>query len=384
MNDWKEVLLTNVTTKIGDGLHGTPIYDSNGEYFFINGNNLINGKIIVKEDTKKINETEYVKYLKPINGRTILLSINGTIGNVAYYKNEKCMLGKSACYINLNDEVDLNFMYYSLISRDFQNYIEGIATGTTIPNVPLKGLREYSFKIPKPSEQKAIASVLSSLDDKIDLLHRQNATLEKMAETLFRQWFIEEAKEDWETKALSKTANFLNGLACQKFPPKNEIDKLPILKIKELSSGISENSDWVSAEVKPEYIIRRGDVIFAWSASLMVKIWDGPDCILNQHLFKVTSDCYPKWFYYLWCKHHLVEFISVAASHATTMGHIKRGDLDEAKVLIPSFEKLTSMTAQAEPLIDKIITNNAQISTLTRLRDSLLPKLMSGEVKVEA
>jgi len=190
-------------------------------------------------------------------------------------------------------------------------------------------------------------------------------------------------KEDWETIPLSKMANFLNGLACQKFPPKNDIDKLPVLKIKELSIGISENSDWASTDIKPEYIVRNSDLIFAWSASLMVKIWDGQDCILNQHLFKVTSADYPKWFYYLWCKHHLAEFISIAASHATTMGHIKRGDLDEAKVLIPNPKELAEITEQAEPLIDKIISNNTQINILTKLRDSLLPKMMSGEVKVK-
>lgn len=177
MKEWKEVLLTDITTKIGDGLHGTPKYDNGGEYYFINGNNLVNGKIIIKEDTKRVNESEYLKHSKPINERTLLLGINGTIGNVAYYKNEQCMLGKSACYMNFNSEVDLKFIYYTLVSKDFQNYIEGIATGTTIPNVPLKGLREYSFKLPPLPEQTAIASVLSSLDDKIDLLHRQNVTL---------------------------------------------------------------------------------------------------------------------------------------------------------------------------------------------------------------
>jgi len=222
------------------------------------------------------------------------------------------------------------------------------------------------------------------------LLHCQNATLEKMAETLFRQWFVErrpepvegEAKEDWKSKPLSSIAVFLNGLACQKFPPKNNIEKLPVLKIKELSSGITENSDWATTDVKPEYIVKNGDVIFAWSASLMVKIWDGQDCILNQHLFKVTSKDYPKWFYFLWCKHHLDEFIAKAASHATTMGHIKRGDLDKAMVLIPSTKELEEMTLETEPLIEKIIANNKQIKLLVNLRDTLLPKLMSGEVRI--
>jgi len=168
------------------------------------------------------------------------------------------------------------------------------------------------------------------------LLHRQNKTLEQMAETLFRQWFLEEAKENWEERPLSSIANFLNGLACQKYPPKNEAEKLPVLKIKQLRNGFSDDCDWATTEVKPEYIVENGDVIFSWSASLMVKIWDGETCILNQHLFKVTSDEFPKWYYYLWSKHHLEEFISISASHATTMGHIKRGDLDDAIVLVPT------------------------------------------------
>lgn len=186
-----------------------------------------------------------------------------------------------------------------------------------------------------------------------------------------------------EGTPLSSIANFLNGLACQKFLPKNDIEKLPVLKIKELREGITENSDWATTDVEPEYIVKNGDVIFAWSASLMVKIWNGQDCILNQHLFKVTSDDYPKWFYFLWCKYHLDEFIAIAASHATTMGHIKRRDLDEAIVLVPSTNELEEMNSIADPLINKIIENNKQIRSLTALRNTLLPKLMSGEVRVE-
>jgi len=114
----------------------------------------------------------------------------------------------------------------------------------------------------------------------------------------------------------------------------------------------------------------------------MVKIWDGEKCILNQHLFKVTSEDYPKWFYYQWCKHYLEEFVSISASHATTMGHIKRGDLDAAMVLVPSKEELKEMTIIITPLVEKLIKNTKQIRTLEKLRDTLLPKLMNGEVRV--
>ena len=236
--------------------------------------------------------------------------------------------------------------------------------------------------LPPFAEQKGIAAVLSSLDAKIDLLHRQNQTLEAMTETLFRQWFVEDAQEGWDERPLSSIANFLNGLACQKYPPANDLEKLPVLKIRELSSGISEASDWATSDVKPGYIVEAGDVIFAWSASLMVKVWDGEKCVLNQHLFKVTSDEFPKWFYLMWCKHHLAEFIAVAASHATTMGHIKRGDLDAAMVLVPPPPVLETMSKQMQPLLDKQIANARQRKALEKLRDTLLPKLMSGEVRV--
>jgi type I restriction enzyme S subunit len=238
------------------------------------------------------------------------------------------------------------------------------------------------ISLPPQAEQKAIAAVLSSLDDKIDLMHRQNKTLEAMAETLFRQWFVEEAGEDWEERPLSSIANFLNGLASQKYPPKNELEKLPVLKIRELSGGISESSDWATSEVKPEFIVEAGDVIFAWSASLMVKVWDGEKCVLNQHLFKVTSSDFPKWFYLMWCKHHLAEFISISSSHATTMGHIKRGDLDAAMAVIPPEKELKAMSEKMTPLLDKQIAIAKQIRSLEKLRDTLLPKLMSGEVRV--
>lgn len=115
-----------------------------------------------------------------------------------------------------------------------------------------------------------------------------------------------------------------------------------------------------------------------------MKVWDDEKCILNQHLFKVTSDKYPKWYYLEWCKHHLAEFISISSSHATTMGHIKRGDLDTAIVLVPTDNELCAMSEQMTPLLNKQIANAKQIRTLEKRCDTLLPKLMSGEARVAA
>jgi len=285
--------------------------------------------------------------------------------------------------INATEKSDINFLFYFFANQELIDLSYSSSSGTRMPRADWKFLSQTIWEIPPIKEQKAIAEVLSSLDDKIDLLHRQNKTLEEMAQTLFRQWFIEDAKDEWGKKPLSKIANFLNGLACQKFPPQNDVDKLPVLKIKDLKAGISDSSDWATTDVKSEYIIESGDVIFAWSASLMVKIWDGEKCILNQHLFKVTSDNYPKWFYYQWCKYHLDRFIAIAQAHATTMGHIKRKDLDNAMCFVPSENEIKVMDKQIAPLIQKLENNSKQIKTLENIRDTLLPKLMSGEVRVK-
>jgi len=275
------------------------------------------------------------------------------------------------------------FLYWFFLTNEFNQQLVSSASGTKIVHTAPCRIESCDISLPPVLEQKAIAAVLSSLDDKIDLLHRQNQTLESIAETLFRQWFVEEPKKGWEERPLSKIADFLNGLACQKYPPDDDLSKLPVLKIKELGSGISDASDWATSEVNPKYIVDAGDVIFAWSASLMVKIWDGEKCVLNQHLFKVTSAEFPKWFYLMWCKRHLAEFISISASHATTMGHIKRGDLDDALVQIPSEGEMQVMSEIMEPLLDKQIAIAKQIRTLEKIRDDLLPKLMSGEMRVD-
>ena len=388
MSEWKEYKLGEIAEIIPGFAFKSKEFGKIGELVIKIKD--INPPYIILSAMERVDTSSYPKdklgKYKLAKGDFVVAMTGATIGKVGKLKTDVlAYINQRVAKIKAKNCVCNDFIYYSISTEQFQAFIRNnIDSNTAQENISAISIGKFPILLPPLLEQTAIASILSSLDDKIDLLHRQNATLEKMAETLFRQWFIEEAKEEWESRPLSSIANFLNGLACQKFPPKNDIEKLPVLKIKELNSGISENSDWATTEVNPEYIVKNGDVIFAWSASLMVKIWDGQDCILNQHLFKVTSEYYPKWFYYLWCKYHLDEFIVKAASHATTMGHIKRSDLDEAMVLIPSDKELEEMTLAVEPLISKIISNNKQIKLLVNLRDILLPKLMSGEIRVES
>jgi type I restriction enzyme S subunit len=361
MSEWEECLLGEVVT-LQRGFDITQAQQIDGEY------------PVVSSSGTKSYHSEW-----KIIGPGVVIGRKGTLGSVFYLNCDFWPHDTTLWVKDFHGNLP-RFIFYYLKSLDLGVY----DVGSSNPTLNRNHVHLLPACVPSPDEQKAIAAVLSSLDDKIDLLHRQNQTLEAMAASLFRQWFVEEAQEDWEVRPLSSIANFLNGLACQKHPPKNELEKLPVLKIRELSSGISEASDWATSEVKLEYIVEAGDVIFAWSASLMVKLWDGERCVLNQHLFKVSSTEFPKWFYLMWCKHHLAEFIAISASHATTMGHIKRGDLDAAMVSLPPTSELKIMSAQMTPLLEKQIAIAKQMKSLEKLRDTLLPKLMSGEVRVAA
>ncbi|TAN43089.1 MAG: restriction endonuclease subunit S [Nitrospirae bacterium] len=244
---------------------------------------------------------------------------------------------------------DNDFVYYLSRWDEIRAFAEMNFDGTSgRQRVPKDAFNNLFLNLPPLPEQKSIASILSSLDDKIDLLHRQNKTLEALAETLFRQWFVrrpelvegEEAEEGWEEKGLDDIAEFINGLACQKYPPVAGLESLPVIKIKELRQGVSDATDMARADVPEKYIINDGDILFSWSGSLEVVIWSHGKGVLNQHLFKVSSEQYPEWFFYFWIKHHLPEFRNIAQDKATTMGHIQRHHLSDALVVIPSPDKM--------------------------------------------
>ena len=189
----------------------------------------------------------------------------------------------------------------------------------------------------------------------------------------------------WEVKSLTQIAVYKNGLAMQKFRPTDMDNSLPVLKIKELNQGfVDSSSDRCSIDIKDDVKVFNGDVIFSWSGTLLVKLWTGGNAGLNQHLFKVTSDQYGKWFYFLWTKHYLNQFIEIAKDKATTMGHIKRENLNNSKVCYPTTDELWKMISGTfSGLIDKLIELGLENNSLKKTRDSLLPKLLLGELNLK-
>lgn len=280
------------------------------------------------------------------------------------------------------------FLFYRLSDNSFFDYTIKTSKWTKMPRWDKEAIWNFPIHLPPLPEQQAIAAVLSSFDDKIELLRAENQTLEQMGQELFKErfgkWKVgDELPEGWRVGKLSEIADFLNGLPLQKYPANEWEESLPVIKIREMKSWITDQTGRASADIDQKYIVQDWDVLFSRSGSLELVFWEYWPWALNQHLFKVTSSNYPKRFYYYWILYHLSEFRVIANTKATTMGHIQRGHLDLAKVTIPDSESLIAFDKVMSKIIQKLLDNKEQIQTLSTTRDLLLPKLMSREVRVE-
>lgn len=307
------------------------------------------------------------------------------------------------------DKVDPYFLYKFLTLDEVTEELQMIAENSTsaYPSIKPSVIGDITIRLPDLRAQQRIGNFFRDIDDKISTNSKIISTLENLAQTLFKSWFVDfefpnengepykssggEMVESelgmipkrWVISSLDKIADFQNGLAMQKFRPIKGEESLPVLKIKELREGSTdENSDRCSINIKDTVKVFSGDIIFSWSATLLVKQWYGGNAGLNQHLFKVTSAKYEKWFYYLWTKEHLDRFIAIAADKATTMGHIKRSHLSQSKVVVPLEEDLKKFSMTFQPLMDSILNKGIEVKKLEELRDTLLPKLLSGEIEL--
>ena len=318
----------------------------------------------------------------------ILAIVGNTLGLVS-------MVGKSLDSANLTENcvkivsdnlTTQNYIYYYLNSDFGQNEIKKGIVGAAQPKLPIKNIMDISIALPPLKYQKAVIDVLSSIDDKIELNCRINDNLEQQAQALFDHYFDSGSiyLEDSIMGCLTDIAVYLNGLAMQKFPATDIERSLPVLKIKELGQRKCDDcSDRCSDSIDADYIIDNEDIIFSWSGTLMVDVWCGGKCGLNQHLFKVTPlKNYPRWFVYYWTNRHLKKFKLIAKDKAVTMGHIRRGDLENAEVAIPTNLNMLEINARINPLFQSIIDRRLEITKLENIRDALLPKLMSGELTI--
>lgn len=283
-------------------------------------------------------------HLKPLcEHPSFILGRKGAYRGVHYSDTPFSVIDTAFYAQPISDKVDLKWAYYKFLTYD----INRMDSGSAIPSTDRYEIYSINVDLPDLATQRKVVSVLELLDNKIQDNNKINDNLEQQAQAIFRQELLQngELPPNWTTGSLLDIADYLNGLAMQKFRPVDGERGLPVLKIKELRQGFCDySSELCSPNIKPEFIVHDGDVIFSWSGSLLVDLWCGGTCGLNQHLFKVTSAKYPKWFYYTWTAHHLARFVAIAADKATTMGHIKREDLAKAEVIIPDVDLLDNNT----------------------------------------
>jgi type I restriction enzyme S subunit len=379
MEEWKEYKLGDVCSRLrsGKGIKADFIFNT-GKYPVIGGNGV----------RGYADESNF-------EGQAAVIGRQGAYcGNVRFFEGEAYMTEHAVVAVG-NEHADTRFLACLLSLMHLGN----LSAQSAQPGISVQTLSKQLVRLPSISYQKRISAIIKSLDDKIEVNRKINENLEQQAQALFKSWFVDfepfqngefveselgRIPKGWRVASLSSIADYVNGLAMQKYRPEEREEGLPVLKIKELGQGgFDSNSEYCSpSKIGEKYIIKDGDIIFSWSGTLMVKIWCGGKCGLNQHLFNVVAKDYPKWFAYQWTRHHLDNFIRIAKDKAVTMGHIKRGELDKAKVLIPETHQMKTISDIMKPIHLQVISNEQESRHLAELRDTLLPKLMSGELKV--
>ena len=379
MSEWKETTISEIVTLIGGGTPKTSVSEYwDGHIPWLSVVDFNNEKKYVFDTEKKITEEGLNNSsTKLLEKGDIIISARGTVGVVA-------MLGKQmafnqSCYgVRANEKSSNEYVYYLLKDR-VSNFLQ-YSHGGVFDTITRDTFKEIDILLPPPDEQHAIASVLSRLDDKIDLLHRQNQTLEQMAETLFRQWFVEEADEGWEEGSIYEVLNVVYGYPFKSKRFNEEGVGLPLIRIRDLKKG--ESQFYTDEECDSKFEINCGDLIAGMDGEFRLYLWKGKKSLLNQRVckFEPKDLSIPPLFIFGLMKPHLHYYENVKVG--TTVIHLGKSDLDEIRIQVPDHDTLIEFGKITNPMFEKLKVNYKQIRTLTALRDTMLPKLMSGEVKV--
>ena len=388
MSEWKECKITDVTRRITSG--GTPSTKIKeyyaGEIPWLNTKEI--GFNRITDTEVKITEVglnnSSAKWIEP--NSVIVAMYGATAGKIAINKiplttNQAC------CNMTIDEKIaDYNFVYYYLY--DSYAELENLASGAAQQNLNVGIISDFPISLPPLPEQRAIASVLFSLDDKIDMLHRQNKTLEAMAETLFRQWFVEEADEGWEEKPLS----FYGDNICGKTPSKKVQSyfngDIPFIKIPDMHGNVFlfETSDSLTEAGKLSQLNKTlppKSICVSCIATVGLVSMNAKESQTNQQINSIVPyETYYRYFLFLMMKSSY-DLLHAMASGGTATLNLNTGDFSKIPILYPGKTVLMNFQNKVEPFFEKIFYNQLQIRTLEKLQDTLLPKLISGEVRIQ-
>ena len=334
------------------------------------------------------------KYGVPQKGDLLLTAV-GTLGIPFVVKDDSPFYFKDGNLVWLKhfQDIDPIFLYFWIKSENVYNALYNIAIGSAQKALTIAAIKGYEIPLPPLQTQHRIANILSRYDSLIENYQKQIKLLEEAAQRLYKEWFIDlrfpghentniidSVPEGWERKSIGEIGEYLNGFA---FKPSDwqELGK-PIIKIKEMSNGVTNETPRNSGERVPEkYLIKAGDLLFSWSATLMVIIWSGEEGWLNQHLFKVTPvKGIDREFLLQSISNTIVEFQNLTTG--STMKHIQRNKLNQVFINVPNAEIMKRYADISEKTRSNILSLQSQLRLLTEARDRLLPKLMSGEITI--
>lgn len=308
---------------------------------------------------------------KLLPAKSILVSSRAPIGYVAIANNAISTNQGFKSIVPNTDVVIPEYLYF--VMKKSKVALEQVSSGSTFKEVSTKVMTNFEVDIPSIDVQRKILKYLMPISQKIELNKRINDNLDELSTAVFENW-IQNTSSDI-TCPLDCIAKYTNGLPMQKFRPRNNEKGLPVVKIRELNQGNTDgNSDQCSSNIDQSVKVNTGDIIFSWSGTLALDIWSGDTAGLNQHLFKVTSSKYPDWFIFEWTKYYLKTFQNIAKSKATTMGHIKRSDLHNAIVKIPTQNEMTELNAILQPIFSQKVIIRQENRVLIQLKEELLFK----------
>jgi type I restriction enzyme, S subunit len=392
-NDWKIVILEELTSKIGDGIHSTPIYDESGEYFFINGNNLKNGKIFTTEETKKVNKNEYLKHSRELGENTILYSINGTIGNIAYYSYESVVIGKSAAYINFKSSLLKKYLYYVLQSSYINKYFDDSLTGSTIKNLGLTAIRKAPLALPNETELNKIAQSLSDTDAYITsiekLIEKKRQIKQGAMQELLRQ------KDGWETKHLGDIGKTFGGLSGKSKDDFTEgvYPYIPFMNI--MSNPIIDTGyfDYVNLNSgESQNLALKGDLFFNGSSETPEEIGmcsvllnDIPNLYLNSFCFgfRIKSELKINGLYlsyYFRSKEGRKLFFSMA--QGATRYNLSKSNFNKLKVPIPTIEEQNVIAERLFDLDSDIKIHEVKLEKAKSIKQGMMQNLLTGKIRL--
>lgn len=388
MDNWKEYKLGEIIHLIGGGTPKTSVPEYwNGDIPWLSVSDFNNDLKYVYDAEKKITQLGLDNSsTKILSKEQIIISARGTVGVIS-------MIGRDMAFNQSNYGIDgkeefieNHFLYYLL--KDTVNIFISNSYGAVFNTITKRTFDQIDVTLPPLPEQKAIAEVLSSLDDKIDLLHRQNQTLEAMAETLFRQWFVEEANVDWEERPLSYFGKIICGKTPSKKKPEYFDGEYPFIKIPDMHGNtfVFSSQDSLSKEGFNSQInkaLPSKSINVSCIATVGLVTMNAYPSQTNQQINSIIPD--EKYRFYLYCEmKNSYDLLHAMASGGTATLNLNTGNFSKIPVAIPDEETLGMFNDNVTPLFDKIFINQQQIQTLTKLRDTLLPKLMSGEIRVNS